>query len=221
MEIERIFPPPIGDPNHLFVTFKHESSVAKIFERTRLMRSGSRILYYVPRQFKYRAKAIREIEYQLRHAEKLQTRIKMGLTDLELWEKVRGINNKWEKVPLPSNLPQVDLNISADNFELSFSPPPGRPGQFSKAEKRDRESTGSNSDQSSKKVSRNEDFNAALEKAVLVSESAVISPVKDGHGLKKQPDNGMVLSISGTPLKQHTSQDPPMSPIISSKPIKK
>ena len=81
MAIERIFPPPVGEPSHLYVTFRHESAVAKIFERTRLMRSGSRILYYVPRQFKYRAKAIREIEYQLRHAEKFQTRIKMGLNE--------------------------------------------------------------------------------------------------------------------------------------------
>ena len=221
MEIERIFPPPVGEPSHLYVTFRHESAVAKIFERTRLMRSGSRILYYVPRQFKYRAKAIREIEYQLRHAEKFQTRIKMGLTDLELWKKVRGINNKWEKVSLPKTLPPVDLNISAENVEYSFSPPPGRPGQINRAEKRDRDSTGSNSELNNRKLSRNDEFHIALEKANLVSASAAISPVKDGQGLQKKPDNGMVLSVSGTPLKQHNNQDLSSSPIISSKPIKK
>ena len=38
MEIEQIFPPYSGDFRHLWVTFKNESSVARIFERTRIMR---------------------------------------------------------------------------------------------------------------------------------------------------------------------------------------
>ena len=63
MEIENIFAPSIADPNYLFVTFKNESSVARIFEKTRIMRFGSRIINYIPVQFKYRAKAVREIEF--------------------------------------------------------------------------------------------------------------------------------------------------------------
>ena len=72
MEIERIFSPPMTSPSHLYVTFKKESSVARVFEQTRIMRSGSRILYYVPRQFKYRAKAIRDLEYQIRQGKNIK-----------------------------------------------------------------------------------------------------------------------------------------------------
>ena len=52
--------------------------MARVFEQTRIMPPGSRILYYVPIQFKYRAKAIRDIEYQVRQDKKYQTRIKMS-----------------------------------------------------------------------------------------------------------------------------------------------
>ena len=135
-------------------------------------------------------------------------------------KKVRGINNKWEKVSLPKTLPPVDLNISAENFGYSLSTPPGRPGQFNRAKKRDRESTGSNSELNNRKLSRHDEFHIALEKAELVSASPTISPLKDGQGLQKQPDNGMVLSVSGTPLKKPTNQDLPSSPVISRKPIK-
>ena len=38
MEIEQIFLPFSDNPKHLYVTFKDESSVARIFERTRIMR---------------------------------------------------------------------------------------------------------------------------------------------------------------------------------------
>ena len=33
----------------------------------------------------------------------------MGLTDLELWKKERGMNHKWERVVLPRNLPPIDI----------------------------------------------------------------------------------------------------------------
>ena len=225
MEIERIFPPPGGDPKHLFVTFKKESSVTKVLEKTRIMRTGSRILYYVPRQFKYRVKSIREIEFQLRQSKNYQTRIKMGLTDLELWKKVRGSRCRWERVELPSNLPPVDFSIDSDSvtdIQDTLSPPPGRPGQ--RTEKRDRESTGSeNSSCIKSKVSRkneNDTFADALKKADLVGE-ATISPAKEGEGLKRRLDTGIVLSISGTPSKQSFIQSYPDSPIISNKSSKK
>ena len=223
MKIERIFQPAMANPNHLYVTFQKEASVAKIYEKTRIMRAGSRILYYIPSQFKYRAKAIREIEYQLRHDKKYQTRIKMGLYDLELWKRVRGARTNWEKVILPTNLPPVDFTMTTDsliNGTESQSPPPGRPGQ--RSEKRDRESSGSeNGIEDRSKVSRKENtFIEALEKANLVGE-ATISPTKDGEGLEKNVDCGKVLSVSGTPAKLSLSSDCPNSPIIFSKISKK
>ena len=102
MEIENIFPAFGVNPTHLYVTFKQESSVTRIYEKTRIMRHGSRIINFVPRQFKDRSRAIGEIEYKLRKEENYQTRLKMGMQDLELWKKVRGMNSRWERVLLPS-----------------------------------------------------------------------------------------------------------------------
>ena len=40
----------------------------------------------------------------------------------------------------------------------------------------------------------------AIEEANLIGE-ATISPVKDGVGLEKQPDKGMIVSVTATPSK--------------------
>ena len=126
MEIEEIFPAYGENPTHLYVTFKEESSVSRIFEKTRIMRKESRIMNYIPRQFRERARAIGEIEYRLRKEQNFQTRIKMGLNDLELWKKIRGMNGRWERVSLPPNLPSIDMNSPVGGLVSSTSPPPGR-----------------------------------------------------------------------------------------------
>ena len=127
MEIESIFAPNVTNQTNLFVTFKKETSFAKIFEKTRIMRAGSRIINYVPVQFKYRAKAVREIEYQLRCDRQFQTRMKIGLSDIELWKRKRGSRDRWERVLLPDNLPTIDFSITVDNTSGSsidsLSPP--------------------------------------------------------------------------------------------------
>ena len=88
------------------------------------MRKESRILNYIPRQFQDRLRAVSEFDYNLRQADKrYQTRIKMGLWDLELRKKLRG-TKKWERVSLPSNLPPVDLS-SQQLTKCSDSPPKG------------------------------------------------------------------------------------------------
>ena len=217
MEIEKIFTPPGRDPKYLFVTFKSESSLTRIFEKTRIMRKGSRIINYIPAQFRDRARAIGDIEYQLRHRENFQTRVKMGLKDLELWKKVRGMNQRWERVDLPSNLPPVDMNVTADRADLeSLSPPPGRPGQSRKAEKRGRGSSGSDagSEKKNPKTSRLEtSWSETLEKADLVGESN-ITPTKPGEGLQRLPDTGFVFSVIGTPNKPSSGASYQASPVI-------
>ena len=91
------------------------------------MRKESRIINYIPRQFKDRLSAVSEFDYNIRLDKKYQTRIKMGVQDLELHRKLRG-TKKWERVTLPRNLPPVDLS-SRSTTPVSHSPPPGRPGQ--------------------------------------------------------------------------------------------
>ena len=222
MEIEEIFPAYGENPAHLYVTFKEESSVTRIFEKTRIMRKESRIMNYIPRQFRERARAIGEIEYRLRKEQNFQTRIKMGLNDLELWKKMRGMNSRWEKVSLPRNLPRIDMS-SPVRGSVSTSPPPGRPdGQ---GVKRDRESTGSESGKKNSKNARKDlndtsdnsvdDFSEKVKKANLVGE-ATISPIKHGEGLFKKPDRGAVFSVTGMSAK-HTivEEDFAGSPILS------
>ena len=222
MEIEEIFPAYGENPAHLYVTFKEESSVSRIFEKTRIMRKESRIMNYIPRQFRERARAIGEIEYRLRKEQNFQTRIKMGLNDLELLKKRRGMNGRWERVSLPLNLPRIDMNSQAGGL-VSTSPPPGRPG--GQGAKRSRESTGSESGKNSSKNARNElndtaeniveNFSEKVKKANLVGE-ATISPTKHGEGLYKKPDHGTVFSVTGMSA-QHAIvvEDYPRSPILS------
>ena len=86
----------------------------------------------------------------------------MGWTDLELHKKLRG-TKKWEKVPLPANLPPVNLKASPPPSAAltSQSPPPGRPRLQSIREKRGRESSGSETEQSSSKVAKQSDVGKA------------------------------------------------------------
>ena len=78
------------DPQSFNVTFESSSSVSRIYDKTRIMRKESRITNYIPRQFKDRLRAVSEFDYNLRLDKKYQTRIKMGIQDLELHKKLRG-----------------------------------------------------------------------------------------------------------------------------------
>ena len=140
MEIERIFTPAFAGEDHkwLYVTFKSEASVQKIYEKTRVMRKESRILNYIPREFHTRFEAIRDIGNSIRLSENCKTRIKMGFMDLQLHKK-EGSQGRWELVPLPTDLPPVEVGISPKKAD-SGSPAPGRPDQV-RGDKRERESS--------------------------------------------------------------------------------
>ena len=86
----------------------------------------------------------------------LQTRIKWGWRDLQLFKKIRG-NEKWQKVDLPERLRKVDMNPR--KISISLSPAPGRPGQDpsqATGEKRGRKASGSPQGQSTPKSVRPE-----------------------------------------------------------------
>ena len=213
MDIEKMFFLRKDNPDCMFVTFKYGSSVSKIFDKTYIMRKESRVKPYIPREFRDRARAISEIEYDLRNREKCKTKVKMGFYDLQLFKKdiTRG---KWELVPLTGvDLPPVDLNAGqSPSKTATTSPAPGRPCQ-SRPEKRNRESYGSPTltvqksakhDSTAEAVDNTDhpsDFAKALESANLVTDTTAVSPSKDGAVLLKKPDLGMVMSISGTPTK--------------------
>ena len=170
----------------------------------------SRVKTYIPRQFRDRARAISEFEYNLREVEKCKTKVKMGLKDLQLFKKARR-GGKWEQVLLSdAELPPVDMGSSGSpSRTVSTSPAPGRPCQ-TRSDKRGRESTGSSNGTNPKAARKEneddssddeEEWDKALKEATLVTDSALVSPGKDGAALMKQPDLGMVMSITGTPVK--------------------
>ena len=163
----------------------------------------------------------------IRFEEKCKTRIKMGFMDLQLHRK-DGSTGKWQLVQLPAGLPTVELGISPRKAE-SGSPAPGRPGQ-ERTEKRSRVSTGSTENRTQKITRKDEEENQegnlsgkddgdsseeetdaekslrkTIEEANLVGE-ATISPVKAGAGLDRQPDIGMIVSVTATPSKPNHEQ---------------
>ena len=153
MEIEKIFTPATARDSHqwLYVTFKHEASVHKIYEKTYIMRKESRIMNYIPKEFHSRFQAIRDLDNSIRLEEKCKTRIKMGFMDLQLHKKDK-LTGKWQLVTLPAGLPPVEFGISPKKAD-SGSPAPGRPCHVG-SDKRGRGSSDSSSDQNIPKVAR-------------------------------------------------------------------
>ena len=200
------------------------------------MRPESRILNYIPKQFNSRLRTVSDVEFIVREEGKYQTRVKMGVNDLELSRKLKG-TKKWERVKLPENLPEVELDRSPSKV-VSVSPPPGRPGHTSRPGKRERVSSGGQSDVNTPKISRREGENecgdgygdssvhsspspsnrgharldnreAALKESIEAADlvgPATISPNKDGEGLKKIPDLGFIHSVTGTPIRKTTCE---------------
>ena len=100
------------------------------------MRKESRILPYFPTKFFSRFEAVSDIGKVLREEESCQTRIKMGLRDIQLFKRDKA-GGKWVLVPLKyDELPQVELTSSPRRTD-SGSPAPGRPCQ-SRSDKRGR-----------------------------------------------------------------------------------
>ena len=155
----------------------------------------------------------------MRFEQQCKTRIKMGSTDLQLHKKDRE-SGRWELVQLPADLPSIEIGCSPIKPD-SGSPAPGRPGQ-GRVEKRSRESSDSPVDNTPKVArvdneksveNKDEEFRKAIEEAELVGEST-ISPVKDGDGLQKRDDRGIVVSVTATPSKSSNFIPYGASPIL-------
>ena len=223
MKVEKIFSPALqSNPQWLYVTFEDESSIQKIFGKTRIMRKESRIITYIPREFHSRFVALRDLSYTIRHEEDCKTRIKMGFNDLHLDKKDKN-TGRWIRVKVDFELPAIDLSRSPLK-EPSNSPAPGRPEQ-NRQSKRGRESTGSDSNNTPKvskvDVTDNkiqaqdksvsvDSFEKRLRDADLVSE-IVEDPAEKCHG---KLDHGNVVSITSTPLGKSISSQSSESPVF-------
>ena len=65
-----------------------------------------------------------------------------------------------------------------------------------------------------KKVDMEKVWRETIEAADLVGD-ATVSPGKEGHGLQRQPDLGLVTSITGTPIKPTSQEIYSASPVFS------
>ena len=224
MEIERIFTPAREDPEWLYVTFRYEVSVSRIFEKTRIMRKNSRIMTYIPKEYRSRFEAIRDLGNKLRFEEDCKTRIKMGYRDLQLHRKDRS-SGKWELVSLPTDFPPLNFGTSPEKVQPG-SPAPGRPEQEqSRGDKRSRESSGSTGQSSAKSArceeshdhGRESDDNtgegiSSVQKESFNKETGTANPCHDTAG--KVIDEESYCPASPAPSKPVQSF-PYSSPIFS------
>ena len=132
VEIVRIFHPSKEDWDTLYVEFKNEVDVDKIFGYTRVMvKKDHRVVRWFPTEMFERYRAVEKIAFDMREEKKklgikLQTRVKIGKYDIEL--KYRLPDSYWRDQPLPGDLPKIDPGARARPV-MSASPPPGRPGR--------------------------------------------------------------------------------------------
>ena len=135
--------------------------------------------------------------------------------------------------PLPVDLPHVEVGSSAGLME-SRSPAPGRPGQGDRGDKRGRETSRSSPNFNTSKSARREDvseatdvkekeneagqnFRKKVEDSVLVTE-ATTSPCKEGKGLVRKLDLGIITSVTGTPSRSKNEENFTVhSPIFASR----
>ena len=206
-DIERIFTPARENPEWLYVTFRCEASVSRVFEKTRIMRKDSRI---IPREYHSRFQAMKELGNQLRIERDCKTRIKMGHRDLQLHKKERD-TGKWELVELPANLPPANFESSPEKVQTG-SPAPGRPEQ-SRHVKRSRESTGSNGDKNAAKALRagREENKEGMYSSEVVDNSELANTSRDTTG--KVMGEESYCPASPAPAK-HSQDFPYSSPIF-------
>ena len=71
---------------------------------------------YIPKEYRSRFEAIRDLGNKLRLEENCKTRIKMGHRDLQLHKKERDTGN-WELVELAADLPPANFESSPEKVQ--------------------------------------------------------------------------------------------------------
>ena len=118
LNIVNVFHPAKDDWNTLYIELSSEEGVDTIYSYTRnIMRRDHRVFPYIPKEMYRRYKAAETFLFNIRHEEKLKTKVKIGKKDLILSTKVPG-SSYWRKCPIPQNLPPIDIHSPTE--PLSF-----------------------------------------------------------------------------------------------------
>ena len=162
LDIVRIFPPAKESWDTLYVEFRQEYQVDRIFSYTRVMvKQDHKVVRWFPKELFERFQALDTIAYNMREESKksgtgakLRTRVRVGIDDLEFSTKIP--NGRWIVKPLPAGLPAIDLQARG-KVPLTSSPPPGRPGRPCLDDDRKRQLSGSDVEVSAKKTKPSND----------------------------------------------------------------
>ena len=205
MEIIKVFAPRREGSEMLYCEFRNLSSAYNVYKQTRVMRRGTNISPFIPKEFYERYRAMQEVCYRWRREEGYRTKVRMGRKGLEVWRKI-GDEMEYSEVAVNSlgELPPVTMHKRKEILEdrsLTSSPPAGRPGYTppsAKGKQGKRPRTKSKTESPSSRSPPNKktgDREASLETNLN------ISPIT--KGLLKKPDIGQVTNIQAcTPTKQ-------------------
>ena len=197
MQIIKVFAPRREGAEMLYCEFRSISSAHNVYKHTRVMRRGTTVSPFIPKEHYERYRAMEEMCYQWRKEEGYRTKVRMGRKGLEVWRKI-GDELDYSEVPadLLGELPLVALPRREERKEdrlLTSSPPAGRPGYTppsarGKQGKRPRTSNKMGSPNSRSPPNKKADERESISLG--------------SYGLLEKPDVGKVTSIQvSTPIK--------------------
>ena len=205
MDIIKVFAPRREGSEMLYCEFRNISSAYNVYKQTRVMRRGTNISPFIPKEFYERYRAMQEVCYRWRKEEGYRTKVRMGRKGLEVWRKI-GDEMEYSEVVVDSlgELPPVNMHKRKETQEdrsLTSSPPAGRPGYTppsARAKQGKRPRTKSKTESPSSRSPPNKKTD---EREASLETNLDISPIT--KGLLKKPDIGQVINIQvSTPTKQ-------------------
>ena len=112
LDIVNVFHPAKDDWNTLYVELGSDMEVDNLYTYTRnIMKKDHRVFPYIPKELYRRYRAAESLLYNVRHAEKVKTKVKIGRDDLILATKAAG-SSYWRTYPIPGNLPPIEIQSS-------------------------------------------------------------------------------------------------------------
>ena len=109
LDIVNVFHPAKDDWNALYVELGSDMEVDNLYSYTRnIMKKDSRVFPSIPRELYRRYRAAESFLYNVKHEEKIKTKVKIGRDDLILARKASG-SSYWRNLPIPGNLPPIEI----------------------------------------------------------------------------------------------------------------
>ena len=109
LNIVNVFHPAKDDWNTLYIELGSDQEVDTLYTYTRnIKKKDHRVFPYIPKELYRRYRAAETFLYNVRHEDKVKTKVKIGLDDLVLLIKSPG-STYWRKCPIPGSLPSIEI----------------------------------------------------------------------------------------------------------------